>query len=180
MKEVDNNQVFKFQWSLLGDISTGRANLGGSMPITVYRLFEFCMREALANRFGEAVSIEIFRDAGRVAGTHFYEKYLTECKTMSELLADLKNVFLELKMGVVRIEELEEDGKLTLAISEDIDCSGLPVVGDTVCHYDEGFLEGVLSRFSNKSYEAIEIDCWAKGDRVCRFEAKPKDVILSD
>ena len=29
-----------------------------------------------------------------------------------------------------------------------------------------------LKEYTKKNYIATEIDCWAKGDRVCRFEAK--------
>ena len=69
----------------------------------------------------------------------------------------------------------EETGKIILTVSEDADCSGLPVLGETVCNYDEGFISGILSLYSGKTYEAIEVDCWAIGDRVCRFHAEIKD-----
>ena len=41
-----------------------------------------------------------------------------------------------------------------------------------MCNYDEGFIAGILSTYTKLPYEAIEVDCWAKGDRVCRFEAE--------
>ena len=75
-------------------------------------------------------------------------------------------------MGVLRIEKLEEDtGKMILTVSEDADCSGLPLLGETVCNYDEGFLAGILTSYTGKPYTAIEVNCWATGDRVCRFQA---------
>lgn len=78
----------------------------------------------------------------------------------------------ELKIGVLRIEDVnEETGKIILTVAEDADCSGLPVLGETVCNYDEGFIAGILSLYSGKPYTAIEVDCWATGDRVCRFHA---------
>jgi hypothetical protein len=58
-------------------------------------------------------------------------------------------------------------------VSEDLDCSGLPVTDETVCDYDEGFLMGILKEYSGKDYSVKEIDCWSSGDRVCRFEIKP-------
>ena len=79
----------------------------------------------------------------------------------------------ELKIGVLRIEDVdEESGCIILTVSEDADCSGLPILGETVCNYDEGFIAGILSVYSNKRYNAVEIDCWATGDRVCRFRAE--------
>ena len=53
--------------------------------------------------------------------------------------------------------------------------SGLPILGETVCNYDEGFIGGILSMYSGKFYTAVEVDCWATGDRVCRFHANIED-----
>ncbi len=56
-------------------------------------------------------------------------------------------------------------------VGEEKDFSGLPVTGDQVCNYDEGFLSGVLKEYTGKDYLVKEVDCWASGVRVCRFEA---------
>ena len=68
-----------------------------------------------------------------------------------------------------------ETGRLVLTVAEDADCSGMPLLGDTVCNYDEGFLAGVLTTYTGKKYTAKEIDCWATGDRLCRFRAEIKE-----
>jgi len=60
---------------------------------------------------------------------------------------------------------------VVLTVEEDLDCSGLPVTGDQVCNYDEGFLSCVLKEYMGKDYLVKEVDCWASGVRVCRFEA---------
>ena len=92
---------------------------------------------------------------------------------MSDFIAQLQRKLEEMKIGVLRVEEVEEDtGRIVFTISEDADCSGLPMLGETVCNYDEGFLSGVLSVYTKKPYTAIEINCWATGDRVCRFRAE--------
>ena len=78
-----------------------------------------------------------------------------------------------MKIGVLRIESIDEkSGRIYLTVSEDADCSGLPVLGETVCNYDEGFLAGVLSAYFGRPYIAVEVDCWATGDRVCRFRVE--------
>lgn len=172
----NNGNSFAFDWSYLGDINIGRKNLGEQMPVTVYRLFEYTMREALEKTCGRETCIEIFRQAGRIAGVNFYKHYLKGCENSRSLLGELQRIFSELKIGIIRIESLDYAGQVTLTVGEDLDCSGLPVTGDTVCYYDEGFLEGILTEFYGKSYQAREIDCWAKGDRVCRFVAAPKEL----
>ena len=67
-----------------------------------------------------------------------------------------------------------ETGDAVLTVGEDLDCSGLPVTGETVCNYDEGFLAGILKVYTKKDYVVTEVDCWATGSRVCRFEANVK------
>lgn len=92
---------------------------------------------------------------------------------MNQFISELQAKLQELKIGVLRIESVDEEtGRIILTVSEDADCSGLPVLGETVCNYDEGFLSGILSVYTGKPYSAIEIDCWATGDRVCRFRAE--------
>ena len=78
-----------------------------------------------------------------------------------------------MKIGILRIESFDaETGEFVLTVAEDLDCSGLPPTNEVVCTYDEGFLSGILDVYSGKKYHVREIDCWANGDRVCRFNGK--------
>ena len=71
---------------------------------------------------------------------------------------------------MLKIEESDiENLKFVLTISEDLDCSGLPINGMTVCDYDEGFLEGIFHIYTGEKIIAKEIDCWSTGERTCRF-----------
>lgn len=154
----------------------GRANLGTELPIAVYRLLEYSLCEELKERFGKAEQIHIFRSAGYRAGEYFAKNYLDLSLELSEFTAQLQEQIEKFKIGILRIEKMEEDtGRFLLTVSEDADCSGLPILGETVCNYDEGFLSGILSTYTGKSYSATEINCWATGDRVCRFEAEVTD-----
>ena len=112
----------------------------------------------------------------RVDLVNFAKQFLDISLPLDQFAGSLQRKLQELKIGVLRIEDVnEETGKIILTVSEDADCSGLPVLGETVCNYDEGFISGILSLYSGKTYEAIEVDCWATGDRVCRFHAEIKD-----
>ncbi len=154
----------------------GRENLGAELPVAVYRLLEYSLREELTERFGKEEQIRIFRDAGYRAGVYFAQKYLDSSLELSEFMALLQKRLEEFKIGVLRIEKFEEDtGEAILTMSEDADCSGLPLLGETVCNYDEGFLSGILTSYTGKSYTATEVNCWATGDRVCRFRADRKE-----
>ena len=137
----------------------GRENLGAELPVAVYRLLEYSLREELTERFGKEEQIRIFRDAGYRAGVYFAQKYLDSSLELSEFMALLQKRLEEFKIGVLRIEKFEEDtGEAILTMSEDADCSGLPLLGETVCNYDEGFLSGILTSYTGKSYTATEVN----------------------
>lgn len=149
-----------------------RGNLGEEIPVLVYRMLEYSLKDELVQRFGKETQVEIFRSAGRTAGEYFAKHMLDMDQPMDAFVNQLQNKMKELKIGVLRIEDVdEESGRIILTVAEDADCSGLPVLGETVCNYDEGFIAGVLSTYSGKMYTAVEVDCWATGDRVCRFYA---------
>ena len=153
-----------------------RGNLGEELPVLVYRLLEYSLKEELIRRYGKDEQVEVFRSAGRMAGEYFTKNMLNLDQPMDQFVNELQNKMKELKIGVLRIEDVdEESGKIILTVAEDADCSGLPVLGGTVCNYDEGFIAGILSVYSGKQYTAIEVDCWATGDRVCRFQANVEE-----
>ena len=154
----------------IGDIATGRNNLGSEMPVAVYRLFEFTMKEALIEEFGEKEAIRLFRVAGYKAGVKFTEEMLNLKANFNTFIAELQKVLKDLKIGIFRVEQVDlKQKKLIVSIGEDLDCSGLPVTGKTVCNYDEGFLEGIMKAYTHEDYTVRETDCWGTGSRVCRF-----------
>jgi len=151
----------------------GRGNLGGEVPVMVYRLLQYSLKEQLREELGAEKQIELFRKAGYKAGCFFTERVLDKTLPFDAFLASLQKHLEEYKIGVVRIEQIDpESGRIVLTVAEDVDCSGLPFLNEVVCNYDEGFLAGILSSYTGKRYQAVEIDCWATGDRVCRFCAQ--------
>lgn len=166
------SDLYQLQWNVLGNIEEGRENLGSSMPVAVYRLMEYSMREALETEYGKEASADIFRKAGMAAGRELAGNALDLSKDIYGVIAQLQDLFKKLQIGVLRVEKMEEEtGTLYLTVSEDLDCSGLPVTGETVCFYDEGMIKGILETYTNKQYDVREIDCWCTGSRVCRFRA---------
>ena len=164
---------YEFFWGLLGNLEVGRPNLGPYTRVEVYRLMQFTFRDVLERNFGTKKADEIFFEAGKLAGESFYEQYLSKAKSLNELVKILQDSFEELKMGVLRIENIKEDPlEITLAVGEDLDCSGLPELDYEVCTYDEGLIAGILGMAYKKKFSVKEIDCWCTGDRTCRFLAK--------
>lgn len=139
-------------------------------------MLEYSIREQLIEQFGKEEQISIFRKAGYKAGEYFTRNFLDTTLPLNKFLAQLQIKMEEMRIGVLRLESMDEKtGKFILTVSEDADCSGLPVLGETVCNYDEGFIGGILSCYTGKEYSAVEVDCWATGDRVCRFCAQVRE-----
>lgn len=171
-KLYDPDSESQFSWESTGNIESGRENLGGEMPVLVYRLFQYAIKGELAKQFGKEKTVEIFRNAGELAGIEFSTHVLDLDLPFEAFIDHLRNVLEQYRIGILRVEHFDLDtGRAVLTIGEDLDCSGLPVTGETVCNYDEGFLAGILKTYTRKNYVVTEVDCWATGSRVCRFEA---------
>jgi len=164
---------YKFSWGLLGDISLGRPNLGPDIRLEVYRLMQFTLKDILEKNFGADKADSLFYDAGKLAGMEFYKNTLSHIKDFDEFIKELQKTFIELKIGILRIELADmAKGLIVLTVSEDVDCSGLPNLDTEVCIYDEGFIAGLLESFTGTPFKVKEIDCWCSGDHICRFTAQ--------
>ncbi len=162
-----------FNWSMLGDINEGRPNLGNQMSVDVYRLMQFTLRDVMIKELGVEKADQIFYDAGKKAGEELYKNALTQKDNFNELIVDLQDTLKNLQVGILRVEKADLDNlEIVLTVAEDLDCSGLPVCGEDICIYDEGFIAGILEAHTGKRFTVKEIDCWCSGDRVCRFAAK--------
>ena len=154
----------------LGDIEKGRPNLGPDMPVCVYRMFAYAMYDVLYHEQGKDKADELIRQAGNCAGTEFAVHVLDLKLDFEHFLAELAAQLLTLKIGVLRVERMQRDMSFfVVTLGEDLDCSGFPITGEVVCHYDEGFLQGIFESYTGKHYEIRETDCWATGNHVCRF-----------
>ena len=166
--------VKKFSWENLGDIKQGRGDLGEEMPIAVYRLMQYTLLDVLSEEFGLEKANKYFYSAGYLAGKEFAKNVLNLKLEFNNFVAHLQETLKQFKIGIMRMEFFDPDnGEMTLTVGEDLDCSGLPVTNENVCIYDEGFISGILESYTGKKYEVREVDCWASGDRVCRFKGVP-------
>jgi predicted hydrocarbon binding protein len=142
------------------------------MPVAVYRLLMYSIMDELKESFGEEEADQILHSIGYRAGVAIAENLLVETQDFNAFIADLQKTLKDLKVGILRIESVDmENLNIVLTVDEDLDCSGLPVTGETVCIYDEGLISGLLYHATGKQFTVTEVDCWATGDRTCRFEA---------
>ncbi len=163
-----------FDWNMLGDVSTGRPNLGGTMDVNVYRLMQFTLRDVLIKKFDTETADQIYYEAGQHAGRLFCRELIDKNTDFNGFVSELKEKIIQLKIGILNVEKADMDAmRFTLTVAEDLDCSGLPMIDETICTYDEGFINGIFFEYTGENFDVKEIDCWCSGDRVCRFDVKP-------
>lgn len=161
----------KFNWSVLGDVEEGRTNLGELMSVYTYRLFQYAMKNVLIDMLSSEQAMEVFRKAGYLGGYAFAEEFLDRDQEFYQFVAQLQQILKDQMIGILRVEKADlEKMHLIFTVAEDLDCSGLPVTDESVCDYDEGFIAGVLAYYTRKEFDVKEVDCWATGGRVCRFD----------
>jgi predicted hydrocarbon binding protein len=163
----------RFSWKDLGNIEEGRPNLGFMAPVLAYRLLQYTFRDVMISELGANKINDIIIKAGRLAGRQFCENMLDRKLDFDEFLSQLQRVFKEQAIGILRVEKADfENMCFVLTIAEDLDCSGLPSTDEVVCQYDEGFIAGLMEAYTGKAFLVKEIDCWASGATVCRFDVE--------
>jgi hypothetical protein len=165
-----------FSWSDLGDIEVGRPNLGTTTHVAVYRLMQYTIRDVLIKRYSPEEASAILYESGKNAGSNYCKNVLDKNLKLNDFVAMLQESLKNLGVGILRFEKIDlKNNFFVLTVAEDLDCSGLPMLNETVCDYDEGFIAGILEAYTGNPFHVKEIDCWATGDRVCRFEARQKE-----
>lgn len=163
-----------FDWSMIGDLEAGRPNLGASMPVAVYRLMQFTLRDLMVQELGVEKADKLFYDAGRKAGSEYFDNVMKPQTNLDGFFAELQGTLKELQIGIFRVESMDEEkGSFVVTVAEDLDCSGIPVCSEEICTYDEGFLAAIFQAQTGGAYRVKEVDCWGSGDRVCRFTVDP-------
>lgn len=165
-----NKLKYEFDWSHIGDIDLGRPNLGNKVRVEVYRLMQFTMKDILEKSIGTEEADVLFYKSGKLAGKAFYDNVLPKVATLEDYIEVLKDTLIELGIGILAVESVSLDkGEMILTVAEDVDCSGLPDLGFEICTYDEGFIAALIESFTEMKFNVKEINCWAKGERICRF-----------
>ena len=152
------------------DAHVVRPVLGNVVTMEAYRLLRYSLGDILAEELGSEKASALLRLAGDRAGTAFFKAFCSKADSLASLARILEEQFAKHGMGLLRIERMREDEQFfSLVVSEDIDCSGLPERGETVCVYSEGFIQGVIRSFTGKPCKVQETECWGTGARLCRF-----------
>jgi predicted hydrocarbon binding protein len=165
-----SDSLKNFAWADIGDIAKGRPTLGMEMNVVVYRMFQYSLRKVLEKHYDREAVRHHLVEAGRLSGLEFCRHVLDMHLPPDSFIDLLMQKMKELGIGILQVEYADFENMIfILTVSEDLDCSGLPVTGATVCHYDEGLIMGILEMYTGRQLMVKEVDCWSTGAGMCRF-----------
>lgn len=131
-----------------------RTALGAEIPVTVFRLLRLTgMQKILGESSGPTLYM-VGKEIGGVFDVNTVEEF-------SKLVQDLK-------IGIPKILESSDD-KIVIRVDECVTCSGLPNIGEMVCHFEGGIIAGALEKILKRPTKAIETKCNAAGFDYCEF-----------
>ena len=92
---------YAFYWDLLGDIRLGRPHLGNSTHLEVYRLMQFTLQDVIVKKFDVEETDDIFYQAGRLAGNHFYREKIGDVPELGAFIQKLTTIMTEMGIGII-------------------------------------------------------------------------------
>lgn len=162
--------VRPFAWNDIGNIELGRPAIGDKMHVSVYRMFYYSLANIIEKNCGKEAAKHMLVEAGQNAGREFCRHVLNPGLPPEDFFDLFKQKALELGMGLLEVEHADYVNMIfILTVSEDLECSGVSPTGETVCHYDEGLIMGILEVFMGRQFVVKETDCWSTGSWTCRF-----------
>lgn len=135
-----------------------RPTFGGTVPIRLYRAVRLmAFRELLGSKLSAAVL--------NMSGKSVAEKMGIDG------LKDTVKALHDLALCKAEVEERTDTG-LVITATECATCSGMPNIGEALCHFEAGFVSGGLKATLGDSVNVVETKCWGLGDKICRWEAE--------
>ncbi len=108
----------------------------------------------------EPIMKKIGADIGESLSTNF------KSTDLDGVLKDIANFWDTNNMGNVSVIKTDP---LTVVIHDCFDCKLMPVVGKTLCSFDEGLLEGIIFGKLGLNCTIKEIECFGNGYEHCLF-----------
>lgn len=130
--------------------------MGADAGVALFRLLRLVALEDIMGRGASGTGYVAGKKLGLSLGITKLEDFLALCK--------------ELKVGVIEVPVLTES-RIRIDVYECVTCSGLTVVGRTLCQFEGGLIAGVVESVLKKRTRAQEVTCiGGLGDKACGFE----------
>jgi len=142
----------------------------------MFRILRTSMVSLISTRLGKEEANQSIYLSGKAVGGEIAKAFLEGITDLEEYVNKCAEILKNLKVGLLKVVSADtERGKFVIRVDECVSCSGTPVIGEPICHYEGGIIAGILKFFLGKEVEATEVKCWAMGDQTCEFEAVVKE-----
>ncbi|BCV22232.1 DUF2507 domain-containing protein [Moorella sp. Hama-1] len=132
-----------------------RPRLGPEVPLSTFRLLRLV---GMPEIFGESTGPALYM-TGKTIGRQL------ALRTIDDFLRFVERQ----KIGVPEIEQLD-GSNLIIRVWECMTCSGLPNIGQFVCHFESGLVAGALENIRQQHAKSTQTKGVSHGDPYCQFE----------
>ncbi len=141
-----------------------RPHLGEEVPVMVFRAFRVFMGMYLDDMVGHKGAIALMQNAGRELGKEVGNSLKDE--DLERYLSKVAGFVRDAKIGLLVPVDLK-DNLMVVALDECVTCSGMPNIGKRICHFESGFVAGVVEAYTGRKIRAYETKCNAMGEGIC-------------
>lgn len=141
-----------------------RPQLGEEVPLLVFRAFRVFTGIYLEEIVGDKGASTLIQKAGRELGKEVGSMLKDE--KLEAYLGKVVDFVKDAKIGLLVPVELTQE-RLVVALDECITCSGMPDIGKRICHFEAGFVAGIVESHVKRRVRTYESKCNASGDHIC-------------
>lgn len=140
-----------------------RPDMGEDIPLLVFRAFRHYSANYVQDMIGRGANV-VFQNSGRDFGKAVGE--ILKKPTLDEYLAEVIRFVANVRVGKLQPREIS-NSQLILGLDECITCAGMDSIGKRICHFETGFVAGIVEYFLGKKVRAHESKCNANGEGIC-------------
>jgi len=96
---------------------------------------------------------------------------LLESSDLEGLVNEIAKVIQLAKLGLTTVTKISNQ-HFILRVAECADCGGTPDLGRPLCAFDEGLIDGAISKKLSKDVLVREEECVEEGRKYCNFTIK--------
>lgn len=140
-----------------------RPKLGEDVPILLFRAFRHFTANYVTQMLGRSATV-VFQNAGRDLGREVGGMLVKP--TLDEYLKEVIAFTKAQRVGILHPTKITAD-QMVLGLEECITCIGMPNIGKRICHFEVGFVAGIVEHFAGKRVRGHESKCNAAGEGIC-------------
>lgn len=150
----------------LDEISAiARPTMGDEVPLVIFRAFRHFSADYVRKMLGRGAGV-VFQNSGLELGRE--AGALLKKPTFDEYLGEVVRFVRNLKIGELKATQVTSTA-LEFQLDECITCAGMAPGGERICHFEVGFVAGVVEAFMAQRVRATETLCNYMGEPTCQI-----------